>query len=174
VSSGLRITGVAVVAVLVAVSLFVALGYTYSTPRHFVALGTPIHQDDFVYVVTGVGRSPEISNGAATARATGIFYIVTIRVDNDAKRASFRWDERIPHIVDAQGHRYDKSPDGQAALNASTKPNYTIPAGQSASFQAVFDVPADIQAPALALDNGILMGDIFNLAAYRRIGVTLH
>lgn len=170
----MRVTGVLVVGILVLISIFVALAYTVATPRHFVAMGTPIRQDDFVYVVTGVGRTPEISNHAATARANGVFYIVTIRVDNDAKRVSFRWDERIPHIVDAQGHRYDKSTDGQAALNAATNPNYSIPAGQSASFQAVFDVPADIDKPAVALDNGILMGDIFNFAAYRRIGVTLY
>lgn len=173
-STGLRITGVAVVAILAAIALFIALAYTFSTPRHFVTLGTPIRQDDFVYVVTGVGRTPEISNGAATARATGVFYIVTIRVDNGAKRVSFRWDERIPHIVDAQGRRYDKSTDGQAALNAATKPSYSVAPGQSASFQAVFDVPANIDKPALALDNGILMGDIFNLASYRRIGVMLY
>jgi hypothetical protein len=165
---------VAVVAILAAIALFTALAYTFSTPRSFVSLGTPVRQDDFVYVVTGVGRAPEISNGAATARATGIFYIVTIRVDNDAKRVSFRWDERIPHIVDGQGRRYDKSADGQAALNAATKPHYTIAPGQSASFQAVFDLPVTIEKPSLAFDNGILMGDIFDMAAYRRIGVMLY
>ena len=171
---GLRISGVAVVAVLVVFALAIAGLYTFSTPQHFVALGTPIQQDDFVYVVTGVGRSPEIANKVATAQAHGMFYIVTIRVDNDAKRVDFKWDERIPHIVDAQGDRYDKSPDGQAALDAAIKPRYTIPAGQSSSFQAVFDVPANIVKPALVLDNGILMGDIFNLVEYRRIGVDLY
>ncbi len=171
---GLRITGVAVVAVLVAIALVIAGLYTFSKPRDFVALGTPIQQDDFVYVVTGVGRSPQIANKAATAKASGTFYIVTIRVDNNAKRVSFQWDERIPHIVDAEGDRYDKSPDGQAALDAAIKPRFTIPPGQSASFQAVFDVPADTTKPVLVLDNGILMGDIFNLVEYRRIGVVLY
>jgi hypothetical protein len=170
----LRITGVSVVVVLVVIALAIAGLYTFSTPQRYVALGTPIQQDDFIYVVTAVGRTPLISNRVASAKANGVFYIVTIRVDNDAKRVSFKWDERIPHIVDAQGGRYDKSPDGQAALDAAAKPRYTIPAGQSGSFQAVFDVPADIQKPVLALDNGILMGDLFNLIAYRRIGVTLY
>jgi Domain of unknown function (DUF4352) len=174
VGTRLRITGVAVVAVLVAIALAVAGLYTFSTPQHFVALGTPIQQDDFVYVVTAIGRTPEISNTAATAKANGIFYIVTIRVDNQARRVAFKWDERIPHIVDALGTRYDKSREGQAALDAATKPRYTIPAGQSATFQAVFDVPTDIEKPVLAFDNGILMGDLFNLIAYRRIGVNLY
>ena len=156
------------------IALAIAGLYTFSTPQRFVVLGTPIQQDDFVYVVTAVGRTPQISNRLATAKANGIFYIVTIRVDNQARRVAFKWDERIPHIVDAQGTRYDKSHDGQAALDAATKPRYTIPAGQSATFQAVFDVPADIERPVLAFDNGILMGDLFNLIAYRRIGVNLY
>ena len=171
---GLRFTGVAVVAVLVAIALTIAGLYTFSTPRHFLALGSPIQQDDFVYVVTAVGRTPHITNNLAAAKSNGIFYIVTIRVDNDAKRVAFKWDERIPHIVDAEGNRYDKSPEGQAALDAATKPHYTIPPGQSASFQAVFDVPTSIHKPVLAFDNGILMGDLFNFVEYRRIGVILY
>jgi hypothetical protein len=171
---GLRVTGVAMVIVLVIIALGFAGLYTFSTPHHFVALGTPIQQDDFIYVVTGVGRTRAIGSGAAATKANGTFYIITIRVDNDAKRVDFKWDERIPHIVDAQGDRFDKSPEGQAALDASIKPHFVVPAGQSASFQAVFDVPSDIQKPVLALDNGILMGDIFNLVEYRRVGVVLY
>ncbi|MDQ6767652.1 MAG: DUF4352 domain-containing protein [Candidatus Eremiobacteraeota bacterium] len=174
VGKGLRVTGVAVVVGLFVIALAVAGIYTFSTPRHFISLGTPIRQDDFTYIVTAVGRTPQIANRSAIAKANGIFYIVTIHVDNDAKREDFKWDERIPHIVDAQGERYDKSADGQAALDAALKPQYTISAGQSASFQAVFDVPADIQKPLLAFDNGILMGDLLNLVAYRRIGVILY
>ena len=171
---GLRVTGVAIVVVLVVIALAFAGLYTFAKPQHFVALGTPIQQDDFIYVVTGVGRSPTIGNGAATVRASGLYYIVTIRVDNDAKRVAFKWDERIPHIMDAQGDRFDKSPDGQAALDAVTKPKFAVPPGQSASFEAVFDVPAHIDKPVLALDNGIMMGDIFNLVEYRRVGVILY
>lgn len=171
---GLRVTGVAVIVVLVAIALAFAGLYTFAKPQRFVALGTPIQQDDFVYVVTGVGRSTTIGNGSNVSRAHGTYYIVTIRVDNDAKRVAFKWDERIPHVVDAEGDRFDKSPDGQAALDAVTKPKFTVLPGQSASFEAVFDVPVDVHKPVLALDNGILMGDIFNLVQYRRVGVVLY
>lgn len=160
--------------VVVALILAGASLYTFATPRHFVTLGTPIQQDDFVFVITGVGRAPAISNDVASATAHGVFYIVTIRVDNNARRVDFKWDERIPHIVDAQGNRYEKSADGQAALDASIKPKYTVGPGESASFQAVFDVPINVDKPVLALDNGILMGDLFNLGAYRRVGVMLY
>lgn len=161
--------GIVLVAVLAVASL-----YTHSMPHHFVPLGTSIHQDDFFYTVTGVGRSARISNSAGNATAQGQFLIVAIRVDNDAKRVAFVWDERIPHIVDSQGNRYDKSPDGQAALDAALKPRFSIAPGDSNTFQAVFDVPPTIEKPALVFDNGILMGDVLNLAAYRRIGVELY
>lgn len=170
----LRILSVGAFGAVLACVLAIAALYTFSTPRHIVGLDTPIHQDDFVYTVTGVGRTPTISNGAASATANGEFYIVAIRVDNDAKRIGFVWDERIPHIVDAQGQRWDVSPQGQTALDAAVKPRFSIPAGDSSTFQAVFDVPTTIQRPALVFDNGILMGDVFNLVAYRRIGVQLY
>jgi hypothetical protein len=169
-----RLLAIVAGALIVALIVAGAFLYTFATPRHFVALGTPIRQDDFVFVVTGVGRAPAISNSAASATAHGIFYIVTIRVDNNARRVDFKWDERIPHIVDAQGHRYDKSRDGQAALDAFDTPKYTVGPGESSSFQAVFDLPVDVDKPVVALDNGILMGDLFNLAAYRRVGVILY
>lgn len=173
-TKGMRLVGIGAFGIVLVAVLGIAALYTFSTPRHFVALGTAIHQDDFVYTVTGVGRTPAISNSSASARANGEFYIVAIRVDNNARRVGFIWDERIPHIVDAQGHRWDNSPQGQAALDAALKPRFSLPAGDSRTFQAVFDVPTSIQKPALVFDNGILMGDVFNLVAYRRIGVQLY
>jgi hypothetical protein len=170
----LRVLSFGAFGVVLALVLAVAALYTFSAPRRFVALDTPIRQDDFVYTVTGVGRTPTISNPAASANAKGEFYIVTIRVDNDAKRVSFVWDERIPHIIDAQGQRWDVSPQGQMALDAALKPRFSIPAGDSRTFEAVFDVPTTIERPSLVFDNGILMGDVFNLVAYRHIGVELY
>jgi hypothetical protein len=169
-----RVLGVGAFGVVLAGVLALAGLYTFATPRHVVPLGTSIQQDDFIYTVTGVGRAREISNSVAKATAQGVYYIVAIRVDNDARRVAFVWDERIPHIVDAAGHRFDSSREGQAALDASLKPRFSIDPGESRTFQAVFDVPANIQKPLLVFDNGILMGDVFNLVAYRRIGVQLY
>jgi hypothetical protein len=169
-----RYAGIGLFLVIVAVVLAIASLYTFSKPQHMVALGTPVHQDDFVFTVTGVGRASEISNKAASAKANGIFYIVSIRVDNNAQRVSFIWDEHIPHIVDASGQRWDISREAQAALDASLKPSFAIAAHDSRTFEAIFDVPPNTSKPVLVFDNGILMGDVFNLVAYRRIGVILY
>lgn len=170
----MRTLVVAGIVLFVVAILVIAGAYTFAKPSHHIALGAPVRQDDFVYTATAVGRTPAIANQAAHAKADGMFYIVTIHVDNNAKRVSFRWDEKIPHIVDGQGHRFEFSRAGQAALDADTHPRFSIPAGSSASYQAVFDVPADIASPVLVFDNGIMMGDIFNLSAYRRVGVMLY
>src|SRR5579864_5398261 len=154
--------------VLVAV-ISISVLYNFSGPRRLVGLDTPIHQDDFVYSVTAIGRTRAISNRAASATARGEFYIVAVRVENNARRVSFVWDERIPRIIDARGRRWDHSSQGQAALDAAITPSFSIPAGESRTFQAVFDVPLTIEKPTLVFDNGILMGDVFNLVAYRRI-----
>jgi hypothetical protein len=166
--------GIGIFVVVVLGALAVTVLYTFSTPRSFVALGTPIRQDDFVYTVTGVGRTPQISNTFGSARAHGIFYIVTIRVENNARRAGFIWDENIPHIVDASGHRWDIAKQAQATLDASLRPRFSIAAHGRGTFESIFDVPMDITKPVLVFDNGILMGDVLNLGAYRRVGVMLY
>jgi hypothetical protein len=166
--------GIGIFVAVVLGALAITALYTFSRPRSFVALGTPIHQGDFVYTVTGVGRTPQISNTFGSARAHGIFYIVTIRVENDARHAGFIWDENIPHIVDANGHRWDIAKQAQAALDASMRPKFAIAAHGRSTFQSIFDVPADIDKPVLVFDNGILMGDVLNFGAYRRIGVMLY
>jgi hypothetical protein len=174
VNKGWRYLGGFVFVAVIAGVLAIAALYTFATPHRFVALGTPVRQDDFAYTVTGVGRAPMISNNAASATAHGVFYIVSIRVDNNARRVGFVWDEHIPHIVDEHGHRWDVSNSGQAALDSSLKPRFAIAAHESRTFEAIFDVPVDIAKPVLVFDNGILMGDVFNLVAYRRIGVVLY
>lgn len=169
-----RLLSILAIGIVLLAAISIAVLYTFSGPRHVVGLDTPIRQDDFVYSVTAVGRTRAISNRAASATARGEFYIVAVHVENDARRVSFVWDERIPHIVDAQGRRWDHSPQGQAALDAAITPSFSIPAGESRTFQTVFDVPLTIEKPTLVFDNGILIGDVFNLAAYRRIGVQLY
>lgn len=169
-----RLISIVALGIVLVGAIAIASLYNFSGPRHMVLLDTPIHQDDFVYTVTAIGRTHVISNRAASATANGEFYIVAVRVDNNARRVSFVWDERIPQIVDAQGNRWNHSPQGQAALDAAIEPSFSIPAGESRTFQAVFDVPLTIEKPALVFDNGILMGDVFNLVAYRRIGVQLY
>ncbi len=148
--------------------------YAFSVPRVFVGLGVPIHQDDFTYTVTAVGKAKTVGEGSRAVRARGIFYLVTVRLDNHALRVPYEWDDRVAHVVDANGITYGVAPEVQAKLNEDHSISHVVPAGGHASFQLAFDLPATAPKPALAFSNGILMGDVLDLVAYRRTGVALY
>ncbi len=147
--------------------------YAFASPRQYVGMGTAIRQDDFDYTVTGVKKLPAIEAGSHKLRARGIFYVVTIRLDNHALRVPFDWDDGIVRIVDKTGHQFKVDPAAQAALVTQTVVDRLVPAGSHRSFQTVFDLPKDIDHPAVAFENGILMGDAFDFVKYRRIAVAL-
>jgi hypothetical protein len=142
-------------------------------PAHVVAFGEPIRQDDFLYTVVGVTKSRTIGDGTVRAAAHGLFYVASIDVKNEAMRVSYRWDPAIVYVVDASGRTFQFSVDGQRALDAARPQSQMVDAGDSARFQVAFDLPAGVDRPALAFSNGILMGDVFDGAAYSRARVPL-
>jgi len=163
-----------VAGVLVAAAIaVVATALASPGATHDVAIGQPIRQDDFTYTVLGFSRSQDVGLGRDRVRAKGVFYVVTIEVDNQAKVVSFRWDPSIAAIVDAHGRRYEFSVDAQRVLDAGSGEGQVVAAGDARKFLVAFDVPSTIVRPALSLSNGILMGDVFDLAAYARARVPL-
>jgi hypothetical protein len=148
-----------------AAGLFTYLG---DRPTHLVALGTPIRQDDFQYTVVGVTRAASI--GGVPAR--GVFYVIKVRVENDALRVPYLWRPDEVRIVDASGRSYGYSPGGQRALDLAN-PAAVVNRGTTADFDVAFDVPRGIVRPQLAFSNGILMGDLFDGAAYEKARVPL-
>ena len=128
----------------------------YSTkPTTLVGLDTPIKQDDFTFTVTSARR---------TTAPHGAAYVVDIRVENHAKRVQFNWDPAMAHVVDANGVEYPPAGAGRSV---------DIPAGESATFAVSFELPSDVKSPVVRFDDGIMMGDVFDAIAYRRIGVKL-
>lgn len=159
---------------LVCVAAIYLCVYAFSKPQVFVGLGVPIRQDDFTYTVTAVGKAKTVGRGSQAVRARGIFYLVTVRLDNHAVRVPYQWDDSVAHVIDASGATYGVAAQVQAKLNEDNPTSHVVPAGGHASFQLAFDLPQDAPKPALAFSNGILMGDVFDLVAYRRTGVVLY
>jgi hypothetical protein len=170
-SKFLWIAGGAVALVAVVIGAYFAL--SESGPARVVAFGEPIRQDDFAYRVIGVTREKMLGADSHRAIPHGQFYVVTVRVENDALRVAFQWDPSMVHVVDANGQSYPFSVDGQRALDAANSRANVVEHGESASFQVAFDLPDGIEHPALAFSNGIMMGDVFNGAAYLRARVPL-
>jgi len=148
--------------------------YFYSgSPPYQVAIGQPIRQDDFLYTVVGVTKARSIGDDSHKAVAHGIFYVTTIQVDNQAIRVGYEWDPSTVYVTDDAGKRYTMSLDAQRAIDASHPVGTMIDAGKTARYEVAFDLPSDVQHPVLAFSNGIMMGDVFNGAAYTRARVPL-
>ena len=148
--------------------------YFYSSsPPYQVAIGEPIRQDDFLYTVVGVTKARTVGDDAHKAVANGVFYVTTIQVDNQAMRVGYQWDPSIVFVTDDSGQRYTMSLDAQRALDASHPVDTMIDAGRSARYEVAFDLPSEARHPVLGFANGIMMGDVFSGAAYRRARVPL-
>jgi hypothetical protein len=164
-------------ALVIALALIAVTGayglFSAAQPQRNIGFGQPIQQDDFVYIVVGVAKARSIGWADNRVRAHGSFYIPTIEIENRAQRVAYQWDPAIVYVVDGAGRRYPFSLDAQRALDATRPTGQTVPAGGSARFQVVFDLPDGIDRPALAFSNGILMGDVFNGAAYMKARIPL-
>lgn len=163
-------------AALLGALLFVAVGYFMfglGRETRVVRRGEPIRQDDFLYTVVGVARSKSIGAGEAHVAARGIFYVATVEVTNEAIRVPYRWDPSITFVVDSAGRHYALDLDAQRVLDATSPHDDLVPAGASARFEVVFDLPKRVDRPALAFSNGILMGDVFDRGAYMKARVPL-
>jgi hypothetical protein len=147
-------------AVIAIVVVAVGIAYLRSLPPDIVAVGTPVRQDDFLYTVTRVVKHRTHEN---------ISYIATIRVDNQAKRVDYRWSDENAYVTDSTGRRYAAV--GSGSPDDRDRP--PIAAGAFAEFDLAFVLPAAAQHPILHYWNGIMMGDVFDGAAYGRAAVTL-
>jgi hypothetical protein len=145
--------------VVVVVILAIGLVYIGSLPARVIAVGTPVRQDDFSYTVTRVTKHRRTEN---------IAYEVTIRVDNQAKVVDYQWRDAIAYVSDTAGRQYRAQPNPR---DGSDRP--PIAAGSSAEYTLTFVLPATAQRPTLRYSNGILMGDVFDGAAYLRAAIPL-
>jgi len=86
--------------------------------------------------------------------AGGEFYIVSVNVFSDAKRARLGLLTVDAHVVDAAGREYTR--DLQAESFLSPQPEFEQKVGPDGSFtrEIVFDLPSDIADPRLDIREG--------------------
>jgi hypothetical protein len=142
---------------------FFIFGFYRDEPTRVVQRGAQIRQDDFKYSVVGVNRTKVLGRTAAR----GVFYVVTVAIENDALRVDYVWDPSIVRVIDARGTTYP-------ALDVMQSASTRIPAGATRRFEVAFDLPPAVRDPALAFSNGILMGDAFDGAAYAKARIPLN
>ena len=159
--------------------LFLCLSACKSKNEGFViGLNQNIHHDDFEYSVTSYQRSSSLTVVSDnSASAIGNYYLVRFKVENRAMRVDHKWDNSIGYIVDEDGNRFENSKEDQITLEKSLqfgwKEQYNTRSGTSDFTILVFKLPLTVTKPYLMVRGGILMGDVFDKARFRRMKVKL-
>jgi hypothetical protein len=84
--------------------------------------------------------------------AQGVFYIVTIKISSDARRAAIGLHDPQFEVIDEQRRIFEPI----EASNVSGNPfERKVPAGGSFEEEIVFDLPTDIKNPRLDIAEGI-------------------
>ncbi|WP_338874977.1 hypothetical protein WBJ53_05085 [Spirosoma sp. SC4-14] len=138
-----------------------------------ISLGQPIRHDDFIYSAEQV----VVYDSLGALKPEGKFWIITFRVDNEAKRVEHHWDNNTAFIVDYKGNVYENSLTAQQQLDNlhpfGWKAHYTTLAGRIDSTQLVFDLPRSVKQPYLKVRGDLLMGDVFDGRQFEHTKVKL-
>jgi hypothetical protein len=122
--------------------------------------------------VADVRRTATLGAPPNEVRAAGEFYVVTLKVTSNARRATLRLADPTATVVDAAGRLYPRSQLGERALANAVGPaiplNYPVSANSEFTTPIVFDLPTNVRHPMLLLTDtpgvdraieGLLIGD---------------
>jgi hypothetical protein len=129
---------------------------TWNEPKTFCGFYLDCHMHA---AVTNVRQAKMIGEGANQKTTKGIFYIVTVKIFSDAKRATLRLTDPIVQVVDEKGKSFKRSGEAEKALEAITGKAGSLdaqvgPVGDSFTREIVFDLPADVKNPRLEINEG--------------------
>lgn len=148
--------------IILAVALAVLSIACQPTTDKEISLGEPIRHDDFFYSATHV----LVQDSIGTTKPRGRFWIVTLQVNNQAKRVDHPWTNSVAFITDTHGHTYTNQPHIQQQLNAlhpfGWQQTYITSAGHTDTSQLVFDLPKSFKKPFLQYQGELLMGDVLD------------
>ncbi|HSB08072.1 MAG TPA: DUF4352 domain-containing protein [Blastocatellia bacterium] len=171
-SRGIAVT--AAIVALIGVSLLLTVA-VLNRRDEIVGLNQEIQYDDFAFSVLGVRKADALGSGNAQTAALGVYYVVTLRIANHAKRVDYKFKTGSAILVDDKRREFFLSARGQAALDSaeSRQCNSPIPAGVSCVTEVVFDVPRETRASQLRISEGGLVGDILDVVFYGKKRIDL-
>jgi len=161
------ITAVIAIVVLIGVSLLLIVA-ALNRRDEIVGLNQEIQYDDFAFSVLDVRKADTLGSGNSQTNALGVYYIVTVRIANHAKRVDYTFKRGSAILVDDRQREFFLSTSGQAGLETieSRQCNSPISAGAACVTEVVFDVPKDTRASQLRFSEGGLVGDILDVVFY--------
>jgi hypothetical protein len=161
----------------VSIVIFTAFISGCDRSAQIIGLNENIHHDDFIYRVTAVEKRKSIVSDSVRMIAGGMFYIITFEVENDAKRVSHIWDNRIAYVITGKGDRYENNMSAQRLLETKEPfgwhSTYNTGHGSIEQTRLVFDVAGNPGELYLKVNGVTLMGDIFDLNRFKRIKIKL-
>jgi hypothetical protein len=171
-SRGLAVT--AAIVVLIGVSLLVIVA-ALNRRDQMVGLNQEIQYDDFAFSVIEVRKADVLGMPDSEAKAAGVFYVVTLKIANHAKRVDYKPKRASAILIDNKGREFFLSESGQAGLESSQGPRCydPIPAGASCVTELVFDIPADSRISQLRISEGGLVGDILDVVFFGKKRIEL-
>ena len=117
--------------------------------------------------VEDVQRVVHVGEGPEAVQADGIFYLITVRVNNDGVEARLPLRNPKATLTDAYSATYTRSLKAERALareeNVPMAFTRSVAAGHSYTKTLVFDVPADVRTPKLLITTGIALDRFIEL-----------
>jgi hypothetical protein len=139
-----------------------------------VGLNQEIQYDDFAFSVLGVRKEDTLANGELRVSG-GVYYVVTIKITNHAKRVDYKFKKNSAVLVDAAGREFHLSRSGQEALESAQGRQCTepIPAGDWCTADVVFELPESARITQFRVSVGGLAGDILDVVFFGKKRIAL-
>jgi hypothetical protein len=90
--------------------------------------------------------------------AQGVYYVVTVRISSDARRATLKPHRLAATVVDSLGNVYERSSEGEKALDRTIPFEQPVGPGGFYTKDIVFDLPSNVQTPRLLITEGPWVG----------------
>ncbi|HJQ69548.1 MAG TPA: DUF4352 domain-containing protein [Blastocatellia bacterium] len=130
-----------------------------------VGLNQEIQFDDFAFSALGTRKASALGGQGDQKPSEGLYYVVTFKIANHARRVDFEYNPTTTVLVDGAGREYRVSAQEGACKEA-------IPAGGYCVTELVFDVPADINNPHIKMSFG-KVGDFLDTIFYGKRKIAL-
>jgi hypothetical protein len=161
------ITAAALLVIAVLVLAIVAL---LNRRNQIVGLNQEIQYDDFALSVLGTVKANSVGSVTTQHSTEGQFYVVTLKVTNQAKRVNYRFPKALAILIDESGREYHISSAGQKALDEETTKSggceSEIPPGSSCVTDVVFELPKDVRISYVRISGGGAAGDVLDTIFY--------
>ena len=117
--------------------------------------------------VTSVSRAASLGAPPEERKADGVFYIVTVKVSNDATRAALALESPSAKIVDSRGRCFERDEEAESDLQKSqgrlASIEQAVGPGSSITKDLVFDLPPDAESLRLFISEGDRLSRLIEL-----------